>query len=75
MKSAGIAHAVRHLLTSRYLVLEGGDVIGKALQMFERESCDFSDCVIYKSGVKAACRYTLTFDKAAAQRLGFKLLH
>ena len=75
VKRPGIAAAVNHLLSSRHLVLECGDVVVRALRMFETVPSDFSDCLIYKSGVKAACRYTLTFDKAAAQRLEFKLLH
>lgn len=61
------------LLRTHELVVENAETVIKALYAFVRAKADFSDCLIERSGHKAGCQYTVTFDVNAAKTVGMQL--
>ena len=69
-----LAQTLQDLLDARQLLVERRDVIAAALKSFKAGKADFSDALIAEVAALAGCSATITFDKAAAQLPGFKLL-
>ena len=49
------------------VVMENGDAVGHALNLYRRGNAGFADCLISSLGRAAGCSETLTFDKKAAK--------
>ena len=69
-----IQQAVETLLRSRELVIEQAEIVSLALRTFRASRADFVDCLIEHCAHTAECRYTVTFDRAAAEGAGMRLL-
>ena len=62
------------LLRVRELCVENADVVFNAVRSYARSNADFADCLIERSGHRANCKHTITFDAKAAKTAGMKLL-
>jgi predicted nucleic-acid-binding protein len=62
------------LLRVRELCVENADVIFNAVRSYARSNADFADCLIERSGHRANCERTVTFDAKAARTGGMKVL-
>jgi predicted nucleic-acid-binding protein len=69
-----VIHALQQLLRTSAVLVERADLVWQALQSYEAVNADFSDCLIARLGMSAACSRTLTFDQKAAKLEGMKLL-
>ncbi|MDR2208901.1 MAG: type II toxin-antitoxin system VapC family toxin [Azoarcus sp.] len=66
---------IESMVATKELVVEGADTVRKALRVFgASNNADFADCLIERSGHKAECEYTATFDVAAAKLAGMQLI-
>ncbi|HWT33462.1 MAG TPA: type II toxin-antitoxin system VapC family toxin [Microbacterium sp.] len=70
----GIFLFVSTLLSAREIVVQAPDVIRRAMNEARQADAEFADAVIALLGVDAECDYTVTFDRAAAELPGTKLL-
>jgi predicted nucleic-acid-binding protein len=73
-KKKEIQQVVESLLRSRELVIEQAEIVSIALRTFRTGRADFVDCLIEHRGNAAKCQYTVTFDRAAAEGAGMRLL-
>ena len=71
---AEIVRALDSLLRTKELVVEGVEVVWKALGQFRRGSADFADCLIERSAAAAGCERTVTFERAATKHGGMTLV-
>jgi predicted nucleic-acid-binding protein len=62
------------LLRVRTLVVENADAVLNAVRNYARSNADFADCLIERSGHRASCSRTVTFDHKAAKTAGMHLL-
>lgn len=69
-----IGEVLETLLRTKELVVEHADVVWKAVRRFKEGKADFADCLIERAAHEAGCKYTATFDLAAARHCGMKLL-
>ncbi|MCL2162148.1 MAG: type II toxin-antitoxin system VapC family toxin [Betaproteobacteria bacterium] len=66
---------IESMVATKELVVEGTDTVRKALRVFgASNNVDFADCLIERSGHKAECEYTVTFDVTAAKLAGMQLI-
>ena len=66
---------IESMIATKELVVEGADTVRKALRVFgASNNVDFADCLIERSGHKAECEYTVTFDVTAAKIAGMRLI-
>jgi predicted nucleic-acid-binding protein len=68
-----IATALERMLQADTLVVENEQEVFTAMIALKEGSGSFADALIGALGVKAGCRSTLTFDKAALRLPGFEL--
>jgi predicted nucleic-acid-binding protein len=73
-KKSEIGQVLEALLRSKELVVERAEIVLQALRKFSAGQGDFADCLIERSGHAAECRYTLTFDRNAANGADMKLI-
>jgi predicted nucleic-acid-binding protein len=64
---------IQSLVAARELEFEDGESVVRALALAE-EGADFADALISASGELFGVTETVTFDRAAAQRLGWRSL-
>lgn len=69
-----LALALDGLLRSKEIVIEGAEVVWKALRVFQAGNADFADCLIERAAASAGCTRTMTFDRAAAKACSMQLL-
>jgi predicted nucleic-acid-binding protein len=62
------------LTSASELVLENQDTVLDAVDRFASGRSNFSDYLIERSGNKAGCDHTLTFDRAASKSAGMRQL-
>lgn len=62
------------LLRTRELIVENSETAIKALNAFAGSNADYADCLIERSGHRAGCAYTLTFDAKAAKTASMQIL-
>ena len=74
-KKKEIQQTVETLLRSSELVIEQAEIVSQALRTFRTGRADFADCLIERRGNAAECQYTVTFDRAAAEGAGMRLLN
>ena len=74
MPKAVLITCIERLFNAENLVMEGSQAIRQALDRFAHGNCDFTDCLIERSGHLAGCSHTVTFDVNAAKTSGMKLL-
>ena len=68
-----ITAIIEGLLRARELVVEAADIHYLALADFQEAAVDYADAVIARTGSRAGCEHTVTFDRRAAAGL-MKLL-
>jgi predicted nucleic-acid-binding protein len=56
--------AVRSLLDETAFAFEDRDAIEMALDLFERHTCGFSDCLVAAKHRRTGCEFTVTFDRS-----------
>ena len=66
-----IARVLRDLLTSRNVLLECGDELGRALKAYEAGRGDFADYAIREAAREVGCNEVATFDQALLDEPGF----
>ncbi|WP_416407479.1 PIN domain-containing protein [Agrobacterium rosae] len=67
--------AIRKLLHTRGLFVEGHDIVVKALRFVEKNNADFADALIACRSQSEECVVTYTFDQKAARKIpGMELL-
>lgn len=69
-----IRQTVESLLTTKQLVIEGAELVWKALRTSEGGQGDFSDALIGQIAAAHGCERTVTFDRAAGKLAGFDML-
>ena len=62
-----LVEALEALLRTKELVVERGEIVWKALRLFQRTNGDFADCLIACSAEAAGCAKALTFDRGAVK--------
>lgn len=69
-----IGRAVEHILETAQLDVESSSDVAAALKDYRKGTADFADCLLARVNAAAGCDYTITLDRKAARRTGFKLL-
>jgi predicted nucleic-acid-binding protein len=69
-----LVEAFEALLRTKELVVERGEIVWKALRLFQRANGDFADCLITCSAEAAGCAKTMTFDRGAVKSGGMTLV-
>ncbi|WP_313556079.1 PIN domain-containing protein [Agrobacterium cavarae] len=64
-----ISLAIRKLLHTRGLVVEGHDKVIKAVRLVERHNADFTDALIACQSLGEGCKTIYTFDIKAARKI------
>lgn len=68
-----VAAILERLLRTQELVVENIETAIQALNVFAASNAQFSDCLIERSGNRAGCGHTLTFDANAAKSAGMRI--
>ena len=71
---AEIAGALDGLLASTELIIEGGDDIGAALELYRNDGFGFADLMIAAAARRAGASEVVTFDRKAARLPEVRLL-
>jgi predicted nucleic-acid-binding protein len=66
--------ALRSLLDEIAFAFEDREVVDKAVNLFERSSCGFSDCLTVAKHARLGCEFTATFDRGMRKQEGVKVL-
>jgi predicted nucleic-acid-binding protein len=66
--------AVRSLLGETAFAFEDREAVGHAVELFERGTCGFSDCLVVAKHAQQGCDFTATFDRAMRKLPGVKVL-
>jgi predicted nucleic-acid-binding protein len=69
-----LVEAFEALLRTKELVVERGEIVWKALRLFQRANGDFADCLIACSAEAAGCAKTMTLDRGAVKSGGMTLV-
>jgi predicted nucleic-acid-binding protein len=69
-----LVEALEALLRTKELVIERGEIVWKALRLFQRAPGDFADCLIACSAQAAGCAKTMTFDRGTVKSGGMTLI-
>ena len=64
---------LERILRTKQLVVEDAETVWKAVRLFATSKADFADCLIERFAAAHECKYTATFDKAAA-KAGMRLI-
>ncbi len=68
------ATVMQTLLAVDSIKLDRTAVVASAVRKYAASKADFADCLIERLSVSAGCELTMTFDKAAAKRVGMVLI-
>lgn len=71
---AEVAEALQRILEVRSFLVEGREIVRKAVRAFRAGSGDFADYLIGEKNRRAGCRATATLDKALRGSDLFELL-
>ena len=71
---AAQALAVHSLLDETAFAFEDRDAVALALDLFERNACGFSDCLVAAKHHRLDCSFTATFDRSMRKLPDVKLL-
>ncbi len=63
------------MLRTKEVIIDGADLVLKALRIFKASTADFADCLIERTASSAGCTKTMTFDISAAKTAGMTLIH
>ena len=75
VQRAQMKNIIESMVAARELIVEGPDTVRSALCVFSSSKhVDFADCLIERSGHRAGCVYTATFDVSAAKLAGMRLI-
>ena len=72
---ARIGATIEGLLRAREMVVENAEAAYLALNLYQTTTIDFADGLIAQTARLAGCHETVTFDIAAADGAGMRLLH
>src|SRR5579862_8149939 len=70
---SAVAAALDALLLARQLSIEQPDNVRAAIRDYI-DGADFADSLIAAWNARQGCEYTVTFDRSAARRSGFRLI-
>jgi predicted nucleic-acid-binding protein len=74
MSRQAIAVALAQILRTKELVVQNAEVVWRAIRLFDSSNADFAGCLIERSAADAGCTDVYTFDRAAANSAGMKLV-
>ena len=66
--------AVRSLLQETAFAFEDREAVLQAVELFERCSCGFSDCLVVAKHARHGCDFTATFDRGMRKLPGARVL-
>jgi predicted nucleic-acid-binding protein len=69
-----MAGIIERLLLAQEVVIEQAPIVWRAVRVYRSSQADFADCLMERIGDAAGCEYTVTYDQAAAQTAGMRLL-
>lgn len=75
LNRAQFVTALEALLRTKEIVLEGAEVVWRAVRVYRDSSADFADCLVERSAAAAGCERTMTFDRGAAKNCAMTLIH
>lgn len=70
---ARIDSLVEGLLARKEIVVEGAELVHRAIHQYRIGNAEFSDYLIACAGQAAGCTHTLTFDRKAVKSAGMTL--
>ncbi len=73
-KSPEIKQIIQKILSTKQLRIEKSHAVWKALENYEKNSNDFSDCLIGELNNSYECSITYSFDKDTKKLATFKLI-
>ena len=65
--------AVRSLLQETAFAFEDREAVLQAVELFERCSCGFSDCLVVAKHARHGCDFTATFDRGLRKLPGARV--
>lgn len=74
LERAQMVAAMEALLRTKEVVVEGAEVIWRAVRIYRDSSADFADCLIERSAAAAGCARTMTFNRGAAKSCSMILI-
>lgn len=74
LQRAQMVAAMEALLRTKEVVVEGAEVVWRAVRIYRDSSADFADCLIERSAAAAGCACTMTFDRGAAKSCSMTLI-
>lgn len=69
-----ICAIIEQVMRTDRFVIEGIQLVWRALQTFTETKADFADCLLSQKNLQAGCQYTATLDDAASLTTGYKHL-
>ena len=69
-----LVQALELMLRTKEIIIDGADLVTKALRIFKVSNADFADCLIERTASSAGCTKTMTFDISAAKTAGMTLI-
>ena len=75
LRRAEVCEVIDRLLYSVNIKIGDVNAVNDARQAFEAANIEFADCLISSLNREAGCRYTLTFDRKAANHAGFRNIY
>lgn len=66
--------AVRSLLDESAFAFEDREAIGRAIELFERGTTGFPDCLVVAKHARHGCQFTATFDRGMRKLPGVRVL-
>lgn len=74
LERSQLVAALEGLLRTKEIVVERGEIVWKALRLYQDSNADFADCLIERSAASAGCRWTVTLDRGAVKGCGMRLV-
>ena len=69
-----VAQTLELMLRTKEIIVDGADLVLKALRTFKASTAEFADCLIERTAASAGCTKTMTFDISAAKTAGMTLI-
>ena len=69
-----VAQTLELMLRTKEIIVDGADLVLKALRTFKASTAEFADCLIERTAASAGCTKTMTFGIGAAKTAGMTLI-
>lgn len=69
-----VAQVIETLLRTDVMMIEGADVVWRAVRRFRKDGGGFPDALVAELALAAECGRTVSFDRGAVRRSGMTLL-